>query len=173
MAKRTTQKTTAAPDDKAQETTTDTTSTVTQDTQSSDATQKTDAEQDAQTPAEPVPLFDQVAVFCARLHGDARNEQALRALWDDLDCDALAPKLAVATFDCALHQGAQVARNLVEKVLRAPDFDDHSDEANAQALTAWRLRRYAFSDNPATHMRDRAERMLRLHSFILTGITSD
>lgn len=171
MAKRTT-KTTAPLDDKAQETKTDATSTVTQDTQSTDAPQKTDAEQDAQTPAEPVPLFDQVAVFCARLHGDARNEQALRALWDDLNCDELAPKLAVATFDCALNQGAQVAQNLVEKIQSAPDFDDHGDEVHAQALIAWRLRRYAFSDNPATHMRNRAERMLRLHSFILTGITS-
>ncbi len=119
--------------------------------------------------------FDKAAQFC--LAGTDTSTADARAIWDRMQCDTMPTKFAIAVFDCALDQGQNVAERLVEKVtaLTAEDGNEVTDSmADAVVIDflAWRLRRYAFTGNAATRMKDNAARILRLHAFIMNDLVA-
>ena len=105
-----------------------------------------------------------------------------RDYWDKPGCEDLPPKLAVALFDCAVNQGANVAPALLQRALGVKAdgiigpvtikaaHDADQDDALIQFL-GWRLRRYAFTGGSATYMRGWSNRVLELHRFALTDLT--
>lgn len=124
-------------------------------------------------------LFEQAAEFC--LVGSELEMSEARDLWDDLHCDNLPAELAVAVFDCGVKQDADLARRILENMLISSDPDtlesslaDVLKLQNAKTLLvqflALRLRRYAFTGNAATKMRDNAAHIVRLHAFILLNL---
>ncbi len=131
---------------------------------------------DQDQPAEDIPsVFDQAVQFCLKGHLSGHTAPDARELWDALGCDEMPAKLAVAVFDCALDQGQPVAERLLGKItvpLVGPD-EEIADEAVDAVVTdflAWRLRRYAFTGNAGTKMREWSIALLQLHTFILTGL---
>ncbi len=124
-------------------------------------------------PQSPPTTFDQAAQFC--LAGADTSPADARAIWDAMRCNTMPAKLAVAVFDCALDQGQAVAERLVGKVTAQTTEDDiETTDSMADAVAvdflAWRLRRYAFTGNAATRMKDNATRILRLHAFIMNDL---
>ena len=135
-----------------------------------------------QNQAQPIPtVFDQAVQFSMSGHASGRTAPNAGELWDAFACEAMPPELAVAVFDCAVHQGAKITAILLSKVgITSEDgqVDPESIEALADRdegelvidFLAWRLRRYAFTANAATYMRGWSERVLHLQSFLLTEL---
>lgn len=117
-------------------------------------------------------LIDQAIAFSMGELADEAQAQAAFDLWDGMGCEALPPKLAVAIFDCAHHQGPKVCERLLGKV----DITRHDGEydiiANDQGdldhilrdFLAWRLRRYAFTAAAATKMLEWSQHILALQA---------
>jgi hypothetical protein len=123
---------------------------------------------ETQTPDAPS-IFDQAVGFSMAGHSDGSGATEARELWDALHCDEMPPELAVAVFDCAIHQGQKVAERLLIKIadhLDRPVSAEAVDEVVTEFL-AWRLRRYAFTGNVAANMRDWSKHILKLQTFIL------
>ncbi|MGD9918591.1 MAG: glycoside hydrolase family 108 protein [Paenirhodobacter sp.] len=106
-----------------------------------------------------------------------------RDYWDAMRCDDLPPKIAVVMFDCAINQGAGAAPRLLQNALGngivvdgiiGPKTISAAHAAKEDDLViqfiGWRLRRYAFTANSATYMRDWANRVLALQHFLLTQL---
>lgn len=125
-------------------------------------------EQQAPPPVQevsPMSVFDQAVRFCCAGLAEGGATATERGIWDELQCEDMPPKLAVAAFDCGLKQGVDVAQRLLAKVIDAATPDE--------ALTAflsWRLRRYAFQANAATNMREWSGHILRLQAFLLIDL---
>lgn len=102
-----------------------------------------------------------------------------RDYWDAPGCEKLPPKLAVALFDGAVNQGANIAPQLMQRALGVTadgiigpitiKAATKADQDNALVeFLGWRLRRYAFTANASTYMRGWSNRVLDLHRFLLT-----
>ncbi len=126
-------------------------------------------------------IFDQAAQFC--LTGTSSEPAEARAIWDGMGCDHLPAPLAVAVFDCAVAQGQDLAQRLLGKLGINADpeeieasvskaLDRQSEAELTTDFLAWRLRRYAFTGNAATKMKDHASHILRLQAFILSDLTA-
>lgn len=126
-------------------------------------------------------IFDQAAQFC--LTGTGSEPAEARAIWDGMGCDQLPAPLAVAAFDCAVAQGQDLAQRLLGKLGIDADpeeieasvskaLDRQSEAELTTDFLAWRLRRYAFTGNAATKMKDHASHILRLQAFILSDLTA-
>lgn len=126
-------------------------------------------------------IFDQAAQFC--LTGTGSEPAEARAIWDSMGCDQLPAPLAVAAFDCAVAQGQDLAQRLLGKLGIDADpeeieasvgkaLDRQSEAELTTDFLAWRLRRYAFTGNAATKMKDHASHILRLQAFILSDLTA-
>jgi len=126
-------------------------------------------------------IFDQAAQFC--LTGTGSEPAEARAIWDGMGCDQLPAPLAVAAFDCAVAQGQNLAQRLLGKLGIDADpeeieasvskaLDRQSEAELTTDFLAWRLRRYAFTGNAATKMKDQASHILRLQAFILSDLTT-
>ena len=136
-----------------------------------------DAGGEVKAPAkEPSALFERAVAFSAP-GADAERIGGMRDIWESLRCDEVPAKLAVAVFDCGVHQGVKVAERLMGKV-SAPyvGYDnDVTDEMINTVVTdflAWRLRRYAFTASAASKMHGWALHVMRLQAFIMTELQS-
>lgn len=135
-----------------------------------------------QSQAQPIPtVFDQAVQFSMSGHASGRTAPNAGELWDAFACEAMPPKLAVAVFDCALLQGAKITAILLSKVgITAEDgqVDPESIEALAERdegelvidFLAWRLRRYAFTANAPSNMREWSQHILQLQAFVLSDL---
>lgn len=135
-----------------------------------------------QSQAQPIPtVFDQAVQFSMSGHASGRTAPNAGELWDAFACEAMPPKLAVAVFDCAVHQGAKITAILLSKVgITAEDgqVDPESIEALADRdagelvidFLAWRLRRYAFTANAPSNMREWSQHILQLQAFVLSDL---
>lgn len=135
-----------------------------------------------QSQAQPTPtVFDQAVQFSMSGHASGRTAPNAGELWDAFACEAMPPKLAVAVFDCAVHQGAKITAILLSKVgITAEDgqVDPESIEALADRdegelvidFLAWRLRRYAFTANAPSNMREWSQHILQLQAFVLSDL---
>lgn len=150
-------------------------------------TNATDAQTQAgaseiQGQAQPIPtVFDQAVQFSMSGHTSGRTAPNAGDFWDAFACEAMPPKMAVAVFDCAVHQGAKITAILLSKVgITAEDgqVDPESIEALADRdenvlvidFLAWRLRRYAFTANAPSNMREWSQHILQLQAFILSDL---
>ena len=135
-----------------------------------------------QSQAQPIPtVFDQAVQFSMSGHASGRTAPNAGDLWDAFACEAMPPKLAVAVFDCAVLQGAKITAILLSKVgISAEDgqVDPESIEALADRdegelvidFLAWRLRRYAFTANAPSNMREWSQHILQLQAFVLSDL---
>lgn len=135
-----------------------------------------------QSQAQPIPtVFDQAVQFSMSGHASGRTAPNAGELWDAFACEAMPPKLAVAVFDCAVLQGAKITAILLSKVgITAEDgqVDPESIEALADRdegelvidFLAWRLRRYAFTANAPSNMREWSQHILQLQAFVLCDL---
>jgi len=135
-----------------------------------------------QSQAQPIPtVFDQAVQFSMSGHASGRAAPNAGELWDAFACEAMPPKLAVAVFDCAVLQGAKITAILLGKVgITAEDgqVDPESIEALAERdegelvidFLAWRLRRYAFTANAPSNMREWSQHILQLQAFVLSDL---
>lgn len=135
-----------------------------------------------QSQAQPIPtVFDQAVQFSMSGHASGRTAPNAGELWDAFACEAMPPKLAVAVFDCAVLQGAKITAILLSKVgITAEDgqVDPESIEALAERdegelvidFLAWRLRRYAFTANAPSNMREWSQHILQLQAFVLSDL---
>lgn len=135
-----------------------------------------------QSQAQPIPtVFDQAVQFSMSGHASGRTAPNAGELWDAFACEAMPPKLAVAVFDCAVLQGAKITAILLSKVgITAEDgqVDPESIEALAERdegelvidFLAWRLRRYAFTANAPSNMREWSQHILQLQAFVLCDL---
>lgn len=100
-----------------------------------------------------------------------------RDFWDEMRCDEMPGKIAIAVFDCAVNQGPGAARKLIQKAagvkadgIVGPMTLGAINEADEEELliqfASWRLRRYGFTANAATYLRGWAARVLRLQEFL-------
>jgi len=122
-----------------------------------------------------------VALAMAISMGEITNEaqeQAGLDLWDRIGCEAMPPKLAVAAFDCAYDQGAQVCERLLAKigvgdgksgVDAISELDGRTDDELVTTFLAWRLRRYAFTGNAATKMLEWSIRVLEIQALKISS----
>lgn len=131
-----------------------------------------------QSQAQAIPtVFDQAVQFSMSGHASGRTAPNAGELWDAFACEAMPPKLAVAVFDCAVHQGAKITAILLSKVGITAE-DGHVDPESIEALAdrdegelvidflAWRLRRYAFTANAPSNMREWSQHILQLQAFV-------
>ncbi|MGH1330764.1 MAG: hypothetical protein ACRBBK_07780 [Paracoccaceae bacterium] len=135
-----------------------------------------------QSQAQPIPtVFDQAVQFSMSGHASGRTAPNAGELWDAFACEVMPPKLAVAVFDCAVLQGAKITAILLSKVgISAEDgqVDPESIEALADRdegelvidFLAWRLRRYAFTANAPSNMREWSQHILQLQAFVLSDL---
>lgn len=135
-----------------------------------------------QSQAQPIPtVFDQAVQFSMSGHASGRTAPNAGELWDAFACEAMPPKLAVAVFDCAVLQGAKITAILLSKLgISAKDgqIDPESIEALADRddgglvidFLAWRLRRYAFTANAPSNMREWSQHILQLQAFVLSDL---
>lgn len=135
-----------------------------------------------QSQAQPIPtVFDQAVQFSMSGHASGRTAPNAGELWDAFACEALPPKLAVAVFDCAVHQGAKIAAILLSKLgISAEDGQVNPESIVALAdrdegelvidFLAWRLRRYAFTANAPSNMREWSQHILQLQAFVLSDL---
>lgn len=135
-----------------------------------------------QTQEQPIPtVFDQAVQFSMSGHASGRTAPNAGELWDAFACEAMPPELAVAVFDCAVHQGAKITAILLSKVgITSEDgqVDPESIEALADRdagelvidFLAWRLRRYAFTANAPSNMREWSQHILQLQAFVLSDL---
>jgi|LULJ01.1.fsa_nt_gb hypothetical protein len=135
-----------------------------------------------QSQAQPIPtVFDQAVQFSMSGHASGRTAPNAGELWDAFACEAMPPKLAVAVFDCAVLQGPKITAILLSKVgITAEDgqVDPESIEALADRdegelvidFLAWRLRRYAFTANAPSNMREWSQHILQLQAFVLCDL---
>ena len=134
------------------------------------------------TQAQEVPsVFDQAVRFSLSGHSDGRTAPDARELWDAFACDAMPAKLAVAAFDCAVHQGTKITAILLAKIgitSEEGQVDPKSIEALADRdegelvidFLAWRLRRYAFTANAPSNMREWSQHVLQVQAFVLSDL---
>lgn len=135
-----------------------------------------------QSQAQPIPtVFDQAVQFSMSGHASGRTAPNAGELWDAFACEAMPPKLAVAVFDCAVLQGAKITAILLSKVGISAE-DGQVDPESIKALSdrdegelvidflAWRLRRYAFTANAPSNMREWSQHILQLQAFVLCDL---
>lgn len=126
-------------------------------------------------------VFDQAVQFSMSGHASGRTAPNAGELWDAFACETMPPELAVAVFDCAVHQGAKITAILLSKVgITSEDgqVDPESIEALADRdagelvidFLAWRLRRYAFTANAPSNMREWSQHILQLQAFVLSDL---
>ncbi|KMW60778.1 hypothetical protein AIOL_000943 [Candidatus Rhodobacter oscarellae] len=135
-----------------------------------------------QSQAQPIPtVFDQAVQFSMSGHASGRTAPNAGELWDAFACEAMPPMLAVAVFDCAVTQGAKITAILLSKLgISAKDgqVDPESIETLADRdegglvidFLAWRLRRYAFTANAPSNMREWSQHILQLQAFVLSDL---
>ena len=109
---------------------------------------------------------------------EGTQERYRAEFWDALPCETLPAPLALAVFDCGVHQGVGIARRLLCKTLGinpndpmpviTPDTFANLDAPYIlEGFLALRLRRYAFSSGNVVNMEAWAGRILRLHAELI------
>lgn len=146
------------------------------------ATTETQTTAKGESKAQAIPtVFDQAVQFSMSGHANGRTAPNAGELWDAFACETMPPKLAVAVFDCAVLQGTKITAILLSKVgIIAGDgqVDPESIEALADRdegelvidFLAWRLRRYAFTANAPSNMREWSQHILQLQAFVLSDL---
>ena len=120
----------------------------------------------------------------AKLTREKAIEIYKRDFWDAAGCSDLPPRIAIAVFDCAVNQGVDAAKKLLQRTVdvkvdgvigkntlaaigEAVNKDE--DDLVLQYL-GWRLKRYSGTANAAVYMRGWANRVLELHHFLIFEI---
>ncbi len=113
------------------------------------------------------------------------NARALyhRDYWRAAECERLAPRLAIALFDCAVNQGVGKAKRLLQHAVRVrvdgiigpvtrAAINSMDEDVLLLDFLSHRLRSYAKTRNAARYMRGWSRRVLSLHALLLSGIAT-
>lgn len=141
---------------------------------------QTQGDAQTQTGGEVEPLLDAIMRLDA-VGAQSFEDNAIEAageVWAQAACDDFTPRLALAMFDTALDQGAEIAKRLLQLSVGVTADRDIGAKTHAaiadlpegeviERLLAYRLRRAAFAGNAHTDMMPRARRVIKTIGAIL------